>query len=222
MTSVDSTVLSLSGAQAQSEPGRQSSSHAPSAYQRKRVRLSDSSPAPSVKSSSRSGSTNYPADVGSVASGQHPPSPVPRPRSRTHSRAASTRSNRHSMINTIASTIEGHRDRRRTLSQVSIPVSAFIAPHPPSIGRSSTYHMRDPHRTVIQSTSWVPRLKSPNEEGSPPHAWCFFIGFILFPLWWIASFLPIPQTRLVGGTDIEKGVTLDDPQVEHGTFIKTA
>ncbi|KAF7799442.1 hypothetical protein EIP86_010677 [Pleurotus ostreatoroseus] len=209
-------------AQAQSEPGRPSSVHAPSAYQRKRVRLSDSSPAPSVKSSSRPGSTNYyPADASSMASGgrgQHPPSPTPRPRSRTQSRAASTRSNRHSVVNTIASTAESKRDRRRTLSQVSIPVSAIVAPHPPSIGRSSMYHMRDPHRPVIQSTSWIPRLKSPNDEASPPHAWCFFIGFILFPLWWLASFLSVPHTRLVGGTDIEKGVTLDDPQVEHGAF----
>ena len=52
--------------------------------------------------------------------------------------------------------------------------------------------------------------------GSPLHSWLFFIGFILFPLWWIATFLPIPRTRRLGGTDAEKGVTLDDPQVEHG------
>lgn len=29
---------------------------------------------------------------------------------------------------------------------------------------------------------------------------------------------PIPQTRHVGGTDTEKAVTLDDPQVEYGMF----
>jgi len=43
----------------------------------------------------------------------------------------------------------------------------------------------------------------------------FFIGFILFPLWWAAAVLPTPKTRRLGGTDAEKAVMLDDPQVEH-------
>ena len=49
------------------------------------------------------------------------------------------------------------------------------------------------------------------------HAWMFFIGFVLFPLWWIAGFLVgIPKTRVFGAGEAEKGVILDDPQVEHG------
>ena len=53
--------------------------------------------------------------------------------------------------------------------------------------------------------------------GSPLHAWLFFVGFIVFPLWWAAGFLiPIPRTRRLEGNDTEKGVVLDDPQVEHG------
>ena len=191
--------------------------NAPSAYpQRKRVRLSESSPAPSVKSHSRPGSANYP-DSNSVTGR---PFPTP-PANRALSRAASTRSNQASTINgTVPSTTHtanGGRDRRRTMSQISIPVSALITPHPPSIGHSSVYHMRNPHRPPpTRPTPWVPRLRSAETEGSSIHAWYFFIGFVLFPLWWFASFFPIPQTRHVGGTDTEKAVTLDDPQVEHG------
>jgi hypothetical protein len=77
--------------------------------------------------------------------------------------------------------------------------------------------MRDPRRPPrVHSTPWGLRFRSEDDEGSPRHAWAFFVGFILFPLWWIASVLPIPETRRVGGTDTEKAVTLDDPQVEHG------
>jgi len=51
--------------------------------------------------------------------------------------------------------------------------------------------------------------------GSPIHAWLFFLGFVLFPVWWIAGFLVrIPETRRIGGGEVEKGVVLDDPQVE--------
>ncbi|ETW82199.1 hypothetical protein HETIRDRAFT_475671 [Heterobasidion irregulare TC 32-1] len=42
----------------------------------------------------------------------------------------------------------------------------------------------------------------------------FFVGFVLFPLWWLAAVLGTPETRVVGGEDREKAVTLDDPQIE--------
>lgn len=69
---------------------------------------------------------------------------------------------------------------------------------------------------------WVER------GGSPFHAWMFFLGFVIFPVWWIASFVGVPQTRRllptggetaggVGG--LEKGVVLDDPQVEYGQLL---
>lgn len=75
--------------------------------------------------------------------------------------------------------------------------------------------MRDPRKPPrVQPTTWGLALGS-----SPPHAWLFFAGFVLFPLWWIAGLcVPVPRTRRIGGDgDIEKGtgqVVLDDPQME--------
>lgn len=91
--------------------------------------------------------------------------------------------------------------------------------------------MRDPRKPApIQSTNWALSFPSEAETGSrwkwdswverggsPLHAWIFFIGFLLFPLWWAAAlFIGIPKTRRLGGDEVEKGVVLDDPQVEHG------
>ena len=92
--------------------------------------------------------------------------------------------------------------------------------------------MRDPRKPApVQNTPWSLSFPSQLHEGefrwswrgwverggSPLHAWIFFIGFIIFPLWWAAALcIPIPRTRRLGGTDAEKGVILDDPQVEHG------
>ncbi|KAF9470739.1 hypothetical protein BDN70DRAFT_761661, partial [Pholiota conissans] len=105
------------------------------------------------------------------------------------------------------------------VSQVSIPITALISPHAPSITRMSTFHMCDPwNPNPVQSTPWSLSLPSAGQAGgSPLHAWLFFIGFILFPLWWAATlFIPIPKTRRLGGAEgTEKGVVLDDPQVEH-------
>jgi hypothetical protein len=67
------------------------------------------------------------------------------------------------------------------------------------------------------------------DGGSPVHAWLFFIGFVLFPIWWAAGFLRVPHTRRLdaeGGAEKGKGkekgeekgqVVLDDPQVEFGS-----
>ena len=108
------------------------------------------------------------------------------------------------------------------MSEISFPISALVAPHAPSVSiRSGGYYMRDPRKPPrIQPTPWTLRRDSPEEAGSPAHAWMFFIGFVLFPLWWVASFWRIPPTRRVGGTDTEKAVTLDDPQVEHGECFR--
>ncbi|KAG6850210.1 hypothetical protein H0H93_016389 [Arthromyces matolae] len=116
---------------------------------------------------------------------------------------------------------------RRSLSQASIPMSALISPHAPSLSHAGTFHMRDPRKPApIQSTPWSLSFPTGDAEpgegwggwtdrgGSPLHAWLFFVGFVLFPLWWIASFTSIPKTRTLDGQ--EKGlVVLDDPQVEH-------
>ncbi|KAI0049421.1 hypothetical protein FA95DRAFT_876043 [Auriscalpium vulgare] len=111
---------------------------------------------------------------------------------------------------------DGDAPPRRSVSQSSIPISALIKAHAPSVGRSSMYHMRDPHKPPRKlETGWALRFRAEDEEGSPRHAWLFYVAFVLFPLWWVASFLPTPKTRRVG-TDAEKAVTLDDPQVEFG------
>ncbi|KAL6304440.1 hypothetical protein BKA93DRAFT_733135 [Sparassis latifolia] len=175
-------------------------SRAPSSYHRKRARLSSSptsSPAPS-----RPGSVQQQSSWPSRNSG--PPQSL----SRMQPKAASMRSNYGESAT--------DRDRRRSISEISIPISALVAPHAPSLSMSSTYHMHDPRKPPrVMPTEWALRFRSQDEEGSPLQAWCFFIGFILFPLWWIASFSPIPKTREVGGTDSEKAVTIDNPQVEH-------
>jgi hypothetical protein len=180
-----------------------SSTYAPSSYHRKRARLSTSTPltTPPV---SRPGSSQE--HEGQHTSGSWPSRTHPRPSSRaTSGRSADRERNLHP---------------RRSLSQTSIPISALVSPHAPSLTHSKTFHMRDPRKpNKVQSTGWALHLPSTGEPGtgSPVHAWCFFIGFVFFPIWWVASFLRTPKTREVGGTDVEKAVTLDDPQVEFGT-----
>ena len=67
-------------------------------------------------------------------------------------------------------------------------------------------------------TGWALRFRTSEEEGSPVHAWMFYIALVLFPLWWIAALWRVPKTRVVGGTDTEKAVPLDDPQIEFGAL----
>jgi len=224
-----------------------SSAHAPSSFHRsKRVRLTNSSEGgrsiPS-RSGSRSGSLPVPGEsflnannTGSMSSrGSHGSKSHTHPFNREFSYrdgpplapSASRTSHAHS----IQSQRGNHAPSRRSLSQASIPISALVSPHAPSITRSGTFHMRDPRKPApIQSTPWA--LSFPDHcqagesrwalhgwvgrGGSPLHAWLFFFGFVCFPLWWAAAFIPIPKTRRLGGTDAEKGVILDDPQVEHG------
>ncbi|KAF8158427.1 hypothetical protein B0H34DRAFT_797815 [Crassisporium funariophilum] len=202
-----------------------SSGHAPSSFNRsKRVRLTNSSSdtRTASRSGSRAGTLPTPEDIsfnakntGSWSSrGSHGPMTAT---SHTH-----------------GSHGQPHRTpSRRSLSQASIPISALVSPHAPSVGRSGTFHMRDPRKPApVQTTPWTLSFPSQVHEGeprwswkgwverggSPLHAWLFFIGFLVFPLWWAAAFVPIPRTRRLGGTDAEKGVILDDPQVEHDAY----
>jgi hypothetical protein len=170
--------------------------HAPSSYQRKRARLASPDNSHSA------------ANTGSWSSrGSQTPQSGHRSGSRSSAaRAASTH------------TTSQRAPSRRSISQVSIPISALISPHAPSLLPSSTFHMRDPHRPApVQPTPWSLHFSSASagEAGSPIHAWLFIVGFVIFPLWWVAAFLvPIPRTRMVGESEVEKGVVLDDPQVE--------
>lgn len=191
------------------------SSHAPSSYHRKRVKLSSISPF-STPVGSRPSSTvdrhlllPWPNTAGS------PGAPA------TPSRVASTHSpSRPQSHQTPSKASKYTHDRRQSMSQISIPISALVSPHAPSITTSSKFHMRDPRKPPrkCQDTEWGLRFASGDAYGSPLHAWLFFIGFILFPLWWIAAVgIPIPRTRTAGDSSMEKAVTvIDDPQIEHG------
>jgi len=208
-----------------------SSSHAPSSYNRsKRVRLTQSFDARSAsRSNSHAGSVDHsPPNAKSTGSWSSRGSRGPR--SATSHGHLATSSSHHSHSNVDPQTQTHRPSSRRSLSQASIPLSALVSPHAPSVGRSGSYHMRDPRKPApIQSTNWSLTFPSQVQEGearwgwrgwverggSPLHAWLFFIGFVLFPLWWVAAFIPVRRTRRLGGTDAEKGVVLDDPQLEH-------
>ncbi|KIK69917.1 hypothetical protein GYMLUDRAFT_530903 [Collybiopsis luxurians FD-317 M1] len=232
--------------------------------------------------SSRAGSRNYVPYNGTATPSIRPSSRVSRtPTQSSLHGAGSTSSRQHrngryvgqpQRVRGPPSTRSSKRNSIST-TQASIPISALISPHAPSISvhRSTAYHMRDPRKpNPVHPTSWSlafpsagpeergwfsgcrdavasfwgfrglrgklfgSRLvkaedadleKQPGEEnggklpvvhwveggGSPIHAWLFFLGFILFPVWWIAGlFVGIPKTRRLG-----KSVVLDDPQVEH-------
>ena len=68
-------------------------------------------------------------------------------------------------------------------------------------------------------TGWALRFRTAEEDGTPIQAWLFYVGLVIFPLWWIGAVWRVPQTRVVGGTDTEKAVPLDDPQIEFGAFL---
>ncbi|KAJ7630460.1 hypothetical protein FB45DRAFT_915554 [Roridomyces roridus] len=183
------------------------STHAPSSYHRqKRARLSTSSESRPGSRDQSEVRADTAATVGSWASRKS----IPRP----HSRSQSVQS--HTRAASVAPS-------RRSLSQASIPISALISPHAPSIARSGhTFHMRDPHKLPrIQPTGWSLSWGSlgnwrrwTEAGGSPLHAWLFFLGFVLFPVWWVASFLRVLRTRRLGKGEDDSQVVLDDPQLE--------
>lgn len=188
------------------------SSHAPSSYQNKRARLS--APVPTASQPREASTSQQPTNYGSWSSRTSSRSPHNRP-SRTPSRVASSRSasQQQHQVNRASS------ERRTSISQMSIPISALVSPHAPSISRSSKFHMQDPRKPPRKrDTGWALRFQDDDEAGSPIHAWLFFLGFVLFPLWWAASVMSTPRTRHVGGSDVEKAVPLDDPQIEYGGY----
>ncbi|KAJ3871531.1 hypothetical protein F5051DRAFT_197010 [Lentinula edodes] len=251
--------------------GTSSSSQAPSSYTRKRARLSTAATTSAAglaatmtalgenevtgsRSSSRSEAqrNQNAATTGTWNSTRSRTASIMRSQSRTSHRSQNT---------PISRPLSVAPSKRGSISQASIPISALISPHAPSISHrpASAFHMRDPRKPPkIQPTPWTPalpqtgygehsylrervasilesgfvlrrRTQDPEHQeensapvgwyeggGSPPHAWLFFLGFIIFPVWWIAAFLKIPKTRSIeGGHDGQKSVILDDPQVEH-------
>ncbi|KAJ3807687.1 hypothetical protein F5876DRAFT_47597 [Lentinula aff. lateritia] len=184
------------------------SSHITSHYaRRKRARLSSGTSLATNQTVSEHGSHTPTQSLraGSASSHQHSVRYVGQPQRARH--PSSTRGS----------------SKRGSVSQASIPISALISPHAPSISLhpSTTYHMRDPRKpSPVHPTSWS--LSFPSADwteggGSPIHAWLLFLGFVLFPVWWIAGlFIGIPKTRTLEGRGLEeKSVVLDDPQVEH-------
>ncbi|KAK7039598.1 hypothetical protein R3P38DRAFT_2900605 [Favolaschia claudopus] len=165
-----------------------SSSHAPSSFHRQKRAKVAESPSP--RAMSRAGSASAP-NTPSASSHRS----ASQQQSRSLSRAQSQ------------------------MSQASLPISALVTPNAPSVTRSrmgASYYMQDPRRPPrIQPTRWGLTF---GDGGSPVHAWLFFVGFVLFPLWWVGGLcVPIPRTRRLGGDAEEKGreqVILDDPQME--------
>lgn len=200
------------------------SSHAPSSYHRKRARISLHSPfgTPIHSRPVSVQSTNLvpTPEVGKFGSWSSHTSARILSSPSAPSRPASTRStrpqqtpNKSSHANSI--TQNQNHARRQSMSQASIPISALVSPHAPSIAPSGKFHMRDPRRPPkkLAETPWTLHFGGDDDPGSSVHAWCFFVGFVLFPVWWVAAlFLRTPRTRVVGD---EKGVSLDDPQIEH-------
>ncbi|KAJ3846424.1 hypothetical protein EV368DRAFT_77077 [Lentinula lateritia] len=207
--------------------GTSSSSQAPSSYTRKRARLST---AATTSAAGLAATMTALGDNEVTGSRSSRTASIMRSQSRTSHRSQNT---------PISRPLSVAPSKRGSISQASIPISALISPHAPSISHrpASTFHMRDPRKPPkIQPTPWTPalprtgrRTQDPEHQeenstpagwyeggGSPPHAWLFFLGFIIFPVWWIAAFLKIPKTRSIeGGHDGQKSVVLDDPQVEH-------
>lgn len=200
------------------------SSHAPSSYHRKRPRISSSSPfgtpihSRPVSIQSQSTNLEQAPEVGKFGSWSSQTSARILSSPSVPSRAVSAGSARPQQTpnkNSHTNSINPNHARRQSMSQASIPISALVSPHAPSIARSGTFHMRDPRRPPkkLAETPWTLHFRAEDEPGSPVHAWCFFVGFALFPVWWVAAlFLRTPRTRVVGD---EKGVSLDDPQIEH-------
>ncbi|KAF8635983.1 hypothetical protein AX15_000147 [Amanita polypyramis BW_CC] len=211
------------------------SSQAPSSYRRKRARLSTSSDLRPLSRSSTMTSLRENLSAGNTGSWPSRAStrgqPLASPSHHLSRQSISMQSQR------LSNHSQSHRpsrepSRRRSLSGASIPISALVSPHAPSISRSKTFHMHDPRKPgPIQRTSWVLSLPSQAAQGeprlalkgwverggSPIHAWLFFLGFLFFPVWWLAAFIGIPKTRRIGEGETEKGVVLDDPQVEYNS-----
>ena len=210
------------------------SSHAPSSFSnksRKRVRLSSPITTPDHSRPPSAAAVNNPNANTSWSSKSSRATSVQIQHSQ-HSRPSSHRATMSAGPSTSVAhgTVHSSRHQKtRSISQASIPLSAIVSPRAPSVEHLSKFHMRDPRKPRRRPVGWGLRFGTPDDVGSPLHAWCFWLG-LLFPLlWWFASFAPIPKTRFVGigagqgvntsADSAEKGITIDDPHVERGAFF---
>lgn len=200
------------------------STHAPSSFSnksRKRVRLSSTpmtSPDHSRPGSATHSPTSYVNTSWSSKASSKATSAVQNPHSsQTNLPRAPSRATTHRT--TMSAGMPPRHQKTRSMSGASIPLSAIVSPRAPSIDRLNQYHMRDPHKPRRRPVGWRLRRRTPEgDAGSPVHAWCFWLGLLFPPLWWIASFMPIPHTRVVGAGvgAAEKGIPVDDPHDERG------
>ncbi|KAN0127963.1 hypothetical protein V8E53_014217 [Lactarius tabidus] len=146
------------------------------------------------------------------------PSPTPTPSNAhntcTYSSRTSARSAPHGSSKgpgTGPPESASERERRRSVSQRSIPISALLMPHLLSIGRaSSAYHMRDLRRPPRRmETGWRCVFARLKRRGRLSRLGCF-----MSPLCSSALVDRCCLARVVGGTDTEKAAPLDDPQIE--------
>ncbi|KAF7314650.1 hypothetical protein MKEN_00938800 [Mycena kentingensis (nom. inval.)] len=108
------------------------------------------------------------------------------------------------------------------------PYQALLVPHAPAIGipqgpsKYGGYHMWDPQpiprpiprslsRRRLRDTRWTPPSSSPAyklELGTGDtnavvrvYAYAFYLGFFLFPLWWLFAVLPLPSVEQTPALD---------------------
>jgi hypothetical protein len=82
----------------------------------------------------------------------------------------------------------------------------------PEMGQAEKRPNGSSRGDAIGWRSWTSR------GGSPLHAWLFFLGFVLFPAWWIASFLSVPRgVQKASSKDKEGGGMSQD---EFGRWLK--
>ncbi|GJJ15485.1 hypothetical protein Clacol_009763 [Clathrus columnatus] len=184
-------------------------SHAPSSFrlpQSKRIRLSETPPPSQSQSRAASPPRSPPRNRNTSSS--------PQP-SRPGSAAAVAVNPRGQSRTSLDS--RRHNNRSPSLSEsASIPVMAILTPRAPSIDTRhslNTYHMRDPSLPPSrrQSAVWkgaatrkvldedILGMKSRSSldrwgvESSlfPLQGWAFVVGFLVFPLWWVAAICPV-------------------------------
>ena len=68
-------------------------------------------------------------------------------------------------------------------------------------------------------TGWALCFRTVDDGDSPVHGWLFYLTLVLFPLWLLGAMWRVSQTRVVGGTDTEKAVPLDDSHIEFGACL---
>lgn len=192
-------------------------SHAPSSFRLhnpKRIRLSDAPPPSQTHSRPTSPSRSPPRTR--VPSSSSSPTPSRTGSAlRTGAGPFTTTTTRAQSQTSFSS--QGHHRAPSVAGSTSIPVLAILTPKAPSIDTRhslNTYHMRDPslpptkrhskvwkgaatRKVVDEDPGYMMRSRSSlvgwgvERRLFPLQGWAFVVGFIVFPLWWIAAVCPV-------------------------------